>query len=69
MDFATEKKLKDLEKRVTCINNMLVTPAQNNMTPEREKALNAELKYCYLKQEEIYNYEIRKMESCKYNKG
>lgn len=47
-------ELNMIDGRCTRINNMLVTPLQNNMTDEKERALKAELKYLYKKKENIY---------------
>lgn len=48
------EELRQNENRITRINNMLITPLQNNMTNEKEAMLKAELKFLYKSQEKIY---------------
>lgn len=55
MDKEIEKELDDIDKQCIRINNVLVTPLQNNMTTEKELALKAELKFLYKRKEKIYN--------------
>ena len=62
IDSRITQELKDIDVRCTRINNMLVTPLQNNMTDEKEMSLKAELKYLYKRKEQIYNKLIDKME-------
>ena len=48
------EELRQNESKITRINNMLITPLQNNMTNEKEAMLKAELKFLYKPQEKIY---------------
>lgn len=48
------EELRQNKSRITRINNMLITPLQNNMTNEKEAMLKAELKFLYKSQEKIY---------------
>ena len=48
------EELRQNESRITRINNMLITPLQNNMTDEKEAMLKAELEFLYKSQEKIY---------------
>ena len=64
MNFKDKQELKELDSRITQINNMLATPTQNNMTDEKEDMLNMELKYCYMRKKAIYKYAIAEMKRC-----
>lgn len=48
------EELRQNESKIIRINNMLITPLQNNMTNEKEAMLKAELKFLYKSQEKIY---------------
>lgn len=48
------EELRQNKSKITRINNMLITPLQNNMTNEKEAMLKAELKFLYKSQEKIY---------------
>ena len=54
IDNTIMEEIRKNERRMTQINNMLVTPLQNNMTNEKEQMLKAELKFLQKKQTQIY---------------
>ena len=54
IDNRIREELRQNESRITRINNMLITPLQNNMTDEKEAMLKAELEFLYKSQEKIY---------------
>ena len=55
IDNKIREEIRQNESRITRINNMLVSPNQNNMTKEKEEMLKAELKFLYKSQTKIYN--------------
>lgn len=55
IDNKIREEIRQNESRITRINNMLITPSQNNMTREKEEMLKAELKFLYASQTKIYN--------------
>ena len=55
IDNRIREELRQNESRITRINNMLITPLQNNMTDEKEAMLKAELEFLYKSQEKIFN--------------
>lgn len=54
IDNRIREELRQNESRITRINNMLITPLQNNMTDEKEAMLKAELEFLYKSKEKIY---------------
>ena len=54
IDNKTRQEMRSNESRISRINNILVTPSQNDMTKEKEQMLKAELKFLYKRQTKIY---------------
>ena len=63
-DEHLDKELDELDKRIIRIQNILQTPRQNMMTDEKERSLQAELKFCHLRKEQIYNDKVMRMKLC-----
>ena len=60
------EELRKNDSRITRLNNMLVSPSQNNMTKEKEEMIKAELEFLYKSQTKIYKA-LSKQLSEKYN--